>query len=175
MTHYFIIPGLGNSGPDHWQTHFENSGNNFQRIQQTEWDAPDCEDWLNAIEAALAGYDLAEVVLIAHSLGCTTVAQWAQRFGKKIKGALLVAPSDIEQPVYSFPSTGFTPIPLDRIGFKTVVVASSNDEWVSMERACFFARQWGSELVNIGDAGHINAVSGYGVWPAGLELLKKLG
>ena len=86
-----------------------------------------------------------------------------------------MAPSDIEQPVYSFPSTGFTPIPLDRIGFKTVVVASSNDEWVSMERARFFARQWGSELVNIGDAGHINAVSGYGVWPAGLELLKKLG
>lgn len=175
MTHYFIIPGLGNSGPDHWQTHFENSGDNFQRIQQTEWDAPDCEDWLNGIEAALAGYDLAEVVLIAHSLGCATVAHWAQRFGKKIKGALLVAPSDIEQPVYSFPSTGFTPIPLDRIGFKTVVVASSNDEWVSMERARFFAEQWGSELVNIGDAGHINAVSGYGVWPAGLELLKKLG
>jgi len=28
MTNYFIVPGLGNSGPEHWQTYFEKSGNN---------------------------------------------------------------------------------------------------------------------------------------------------
>jgi predicted alpha/beta hydrolase family esterase len=40
MTNNFIIPGLGNSGPEHWQTYFENSAENFLRINQQEWDAP---------------------------------------------------------------------------------------------------------------------------------------
>jgi len=84
----------------------------------------------------------------------------------------LVAPSDIENPVYTFPMTGFTPIPLEKLPFKSLVVASSNDVWVSEERAKFFADAWGSEYLNIGEAGHINVAGGYGEWPAGLELLK---
>ena len=175
MTQYFIIPGLGNSGPEHWQTWMEQQGPNFRRIDQREWDAPSCPDWLDAIDQALEGRDLSQVVLVAHSLGCSTVAHWAKRSGKVIKGALLVGPSDIEAPVYTFEAKGFAPIPLERIPFPTIVVASTNDVWVSLERASFFAAHWGSELVNVGEAGHINAVSGYGPWPAGLEILSRLG
>jgi len=174
MTNYFIIPGLGNSGEEHWQTFFEQSGNNFQRIVQQEWDTPDCNDWVNTIDKAILDYAPATVVLIGHSLGCVTIAHWAKHSNKKIKGALLVAPSDIEAPVYTFPATGFTPIPIDKINFKTIVVASENDEWVSLERAKFFAANWGSEFISIGNAGHINAASGYGSWKQGLEILKKL-
>ena len=174
MTNYFIIPGLGNSGPEHWQTWLETTGSNFHRIEQAEWDAPDCADWMANIEKAIAGYDPSTVVLIAHSLGCTTIAHWARTFNRPIKGALLVAPSDIEAPVYTFPATGFTPIPLGKLPFKTIVAASLNDEWVSPERARFFAEKWGSELVFIGNAGHINAASGYGAWPEGLEILKRI-
>ncbi|QIL42586.1 hypothetical protein G7074_09910 [Pedobacter sp. HDW13] len=60
------------------------------------------------------------------------------------------------------------------MNFKTIVVTSANDEWVTLERATFFAQHWGSELINIGNAGHINADSGFGVWPEGLEILKAL-
>ena len=59
--------------------------------------------------------------------------------------------------------------------FKSIVVTSSNDEWVTLERAEFFAENWGSEFINIGNAGHINAASGFGEWPKGLEILKKFG
>jgi uncharacterized protein len=173
MTSYFIIPGLGNSDENHWQTHFENSGENFIRIDQKSWDEPNCEDWIQNIENAISGLEPLEVVLIAHSLGCTAVAQWAKRFSKTIKGALLVAPSDIENPVYTFPMTGFTPIPLEKLPFKSIVVASSNDIWVSQERAHFFANAWGSDYINIGEAGHINVAGGYGEWSFGLELLKQ--
>lgn len=173
MTHYFIVPGLGNSGPDHWQTYFEQTLNNCKRIEQKEWDAPDCSDWITTIDAALNSYDLTTIVLIGHSLGCTAIAHWAVQFGKTIKGALLVAPSDIESPVYTFPATGFTPVPLQKISFKTIVVASENDEWVSPQRAAFFAEQWGSELIGIGNAGHINAVAGFGKWEQGIALLNK--
>lgn len=172
MTHYFILPGLGNSGPQHWQTYFEKQLPNAKRILQKEWDAPNCNDWLDTIDAALEGYDLNTVVLIGHSLGCCTIAHWAKRSGKIIKGALLVAPSDIESPVYEFPATGFTPIPLQKINFPTITVTSNDDVWVSPERAAYFAECWGSRLVNIGNAGHINAASGYYDWQQGLDLLK---
>ena len=174
MTHYLIIPGLGNSGPAHWQTWLEQTVPNCQRIEQQEWDAPDLADWLKAIDEAVANYDPASVVLIGHSLGCSTIAHWAKHSGKIIKGAMLVAPSDIEAPVYTFPATGFTPIPLDKIPFKTIVVASSNDVWVSAERARYFADCWGSDYINIGDAGHINADAGFGPWEEGVLILKKL-
>jgi uncharacterized protein len=175
MTNYFIVPGLGNSGPAHWQTFFENSVPNFKRINQAEWEAPECGDWIIAIEKVIAGYDPATVILIGHSLGCTAIAHWAAKYPKKIKGALLVAPSDIESVSYTFPATGFSPIPLASIPFKTIVVASTNDQWVSFERAKFFATSWQSSFINIGDAGHINADAGFGQWPAGLELLKTFG
>lgn len=175
MTDYFIVPGLGNSGSEHWQTFFENSATNFQRINQQEWDAPECNDWIDAIDKAIAPYNLSNIVLIGHSLGCCAIAHWAKVYGKKIKGALLVAPSDIENPVYSFPATGFTPIPLNKINFKTIVVASKDDPWVSLERAKLFAGNWGSEFADIGNAGHINALSGYGKWEEGVDILKKLG
>lgn len=174
MSKYYIIPGLGNSGPEHWQTWFESQGPEFTRIQQKEWDAPDLADWLAHIDAALEGKELAEVILVGHSLGCATVAHWARHSGKRIKGALLVAPSDIEAPVYTFSATGFAPIPLDPIPFPTIVVASMDDVWVSLERARFFADNWGSRFVNIGAAGHINALSGHHHWREGLDLLKSL-
>jgi uncharacterized protein len=79
MTNYLIVPGLGNSGPDHWQTFFENSGSSFKRIDQQEWDAPDCRDWVAAIDRAIANYDPSTVILIGHSLGCTAIAHWASK------------------------------------------------------------------------------------------------
>jgi len=174
MTNYLIIPGLGNSGPEHWQTFFENSGSHFYRVEQREWDRPDCEDWVETIDQQIRKFDPATVVLIGHSLGCTTIAHWAARNKTLIKGALLVAPSDIEQPVYTFPATGFAPIPLLTLPFPSIVVASEDDPWVSLERAGFFAERWGSRFQNIGKAGHINLAAGFGPWPQGLELLQQL-
>jgi len=117
MANYLIVPGLGNSGSEHWQTFFERPGSNFKRIEQTEWDAPECNDWVGTIDKVVSDYDLSTVILIGHSLGCSTIAHWAKRYKKKIKGALLVAPSDIEAPQYDFPAKGFAPVPLDKIKF----------------------------------------------------------
>jgi predicted alpha/beta hydrolase family esterase len=171
-TRFFIVPGLGNSGPDHWQTYFERVHPEFTRIEQREWEAPDRAEWVATIERALAGENLADVVLIAHSLGCVAVAHWAATYGHHLKGALLVAPSDVETAHYAaFPTTGFGPMPLQRLPFPSKVVASTNDPWVSETRARQFAQAWGSEFIDLGPAGHINAASGHGAWPAGLALL----
>lgn len=173
-TNYLIVPGLGNSGPDHWQSYFEKSGSSFYRVNQQEWDAPACEQWIETIDKKVSEFDLSTVVLIGHSLGCSTIVHWAAKYKRTIKGAFFVAPSDLEAPQYTFPATGFAPIPLGKIPFKTIVVASADDIWVSLDRAQFFADSWGSEFINIGNAGHINIASGHTNWEEGLEILKKL-
>lgn len=173
MTQYLIIPGLGDSGPEHWQTYFEKSGDNFHRINQKEWDSPTCHDWISTLDAALSKYELQDVVMIGHSLGCATIVHWAAHYGKAIKGALLVAPSDPEASAYTFPAKGFDPVPIKKVGFPTHVVTSENDQWVTFERAKYFADCWGSSFTNLGAAGHINVSSGYGEWAAGLEMLKE--
>lgn len=170
----FILPGLGNSGPHHWQTHFERLHPEFVRIEQRDWDTPDRAEWVATVAQALAGEDLSRVVLVAHSLGCATVAHWAAQQGQAIRGALLVAPSDVDTARYAaFATTGFAPMPLQRLPFASTLVASSNDVWASPARARQFAAAWGSELVDLGPVGHINVDSGHGEWPAGLALLRK--
>lgn len=168
----FIVPGLGSSGPDHWQTHLERQHPDYVRVQQREWDAPDCSEWVATLEQALAGEDPSRVVLVAHSLGCATVAHWAARHGHAIRGALLVAPADVDTTRFAgFPTTGFAPMPLLRLPFASTVVASSTDEWVTPTRARQFAAAWGSQLVEAGPAGHLNVASGHGPWPLATELL----
>jgi len=174
MTNYFNVPGLGSSGPQHWQTFFEKNIDNILRIEQDEWESPNCAIWVDTIEKKLLPQEMNEVVLIGHSLGCSAIAHWAGKYNKTIKGALLVAPSDPEALAYDFPVTGFAPLPLEKLNFKSIVVASSNDPWVSLERAAFFAECWGSLFINIGHAGHINAASGHGDWQEGLEFLKRI-
>ena len=170
----FVVPGLGSSGPDHWQTHLEQANPTFTRIEQREWDAPDCAEWVARLEQALVGEDPSRVVLVAHSLGCATVAHWATRHGRAIRGALLVAPADAEAVRFaSVPATGFAPMPLLRLPFASKVVASSTDEWVTLARARQLAQAWGSELVAVGAAGHLNTASGHGRWPLAQELLRE--
>jgi predicted alpha/beta hydrolase family esterase len=175
MTNYFIVPGLGGSGPDHWQSFFERSEDNFQRIIQKNWDTPDINEWVATIDSAISSYDLETVVLVGHSLGCPTIAQWASLTHKKIKGALLVAPPDIEAFQTKLQVNLFQKLPIDKIDFPTIVVASTNDQWDKNQKADFYATNWGSQLINIGDAGHINDLSGHGTWEEGFKILKSLG
>jgi predicted alpha/beta hydrolase family esterase len=118
------------------------------------------------------------VVLVAHSSSCALVAHWtsgadAQRRGK-VQGALLVGPSDPEGPNYPVEPTGFGPVPLIPLPFRSIVVASGDDPYVTVDRAREYAAAWGSRFVFIGNTGHINAKSGLGNWPRGLALLKEL-
>jgi predicted alpha/beta hydrolase family esterase len=171
-TKYFIVPGFGNSGPEHWQTYFENSLPNCERILQKSWDKPICDDWVMAIHAAVMAHEPQNVILVSHSMGGIAIAIWTSRFAIKIKGALLVAPPDLENPYMDLSLDSFTPIPQTKLPFKSVVVASSQDHWATLDRSKEFAHNWGSQLVVLENAGHINTGAGYGPWNAGLEFLK---
>lgn len=161
---YFIVPGIGNSESEHWQTHIENVLPQTYRITQDNWLQPDCEKWINKIDSVLNNEDLSKVVLIGHSLGSIAIVKWSVLYKKSVKSAILVAPADIEQTISEVNLKSFLPIPLEHIKFKTLLITSSNDTWIKSDRAIMFAKKWGSDYINIGNAGHINVSSGFGYW-----------
>lgn len=167
------FPGIGNSGPEHWQSLWEQSHPEFIRIAQRDWDSPACEEWVAVLESTVQRIG-PQVVVVAHSLACLAVAHWAACAHAPIKAALLVAVPDPGRPDFPAEATGFAPLPKQRFSFPTIVVASTNDPYGSLAHAQTCAAAWGSRLVDIGAAGHINASSGLGQWPEGYALLREL-
>ena len=172
-TRVLLLPGLYDSGPEHWQTHWERSEPGLVRVIQDDWATPRLADWVTRLDEAVTAHGQ-QVVLAGHSSSCTLVAAWSRLAGRRVKGALLVAPSDSEAPSFPAGPTGFAPMPLHRIPFPTIVVASTDDEYVTLARAEAFAHAWGSRLVNAGALGHINSASHLGRWPLGRGLLEEL-
>lgn len=170
-----ILPGLTNSGPEHWQSHWERENPSYRRVQQRDWDRPECAEWVATLVRAIDA-SASPVVLVAHSLACALVAHVARtRAAAKVQAALLVAPSDVDSPARTPPEVrSFSPLPLAPLSFRSTLVASADDPYVSLERARYFARAWGSRFVELGKAGHINSASGHGVWPEGQRQLEAL-
>ena len=168
-----ILPGIGNSGQDHWQSHWEQANSNYIRVNQSDWDNPSCADWIASLEDSVKRSG-ADTILVAHSLACLLVAHWAAQTKLQIKAALLVAVPNPKGPIFPTQAIGFDPVPMQRLPFKSTVIASTNDPYGGVAYAEECAAIWGSDLVNIGAAGHINSSSGLGAWPEGHRLLQQL-
>jgi predicted alpha/beta hydrolase family esterase len=166
-----IVPGLWNSGPQHWQSIWERKHPGWMRVQHRDWNNPQRHEWVAELDAAIAVCEGAPLVA-AHSLGCITVAHWARSGSPlQISGAFMVAPADVEAPTCPPEIRDFAPIPMDRLPFPSILVASSNDPYMALERARALAAAWGSKLVELGEAGHVTSASGYGEWAEGERML----
>lgn len=167
------VPGWTGSGPGHWQSIWERDSPGFVRVQQRDWEEPDPEEWTAALESAVASAPEPPLIA-AHSLGCLVVTRASRIAQGSVRGALLVAPPDVERHDTPPPLRSFVPVPLGRLRFPSILVASSNDPYLDLDRARALAAAWGSEILVIPNAGHINTASGYGPWPEGLDLLANL-
>lgn len=168
-----IVPGIGNSGPKHWQTLWERQHSDWRRVQQRDWDRPICEEWVRRLDDAIRPLSTPPV-LIAHSIGCLVVAHWAHHSSAPVRAALLVAVPDPDGACFPSTAEGFQPVPVELFRFPSLVVASSDDPFGSVSYAQRCAAAWGSGFAEIGAAGHINADSGVGGWPEGLALFEGL-
>ncbi|WP_412169508.1 RBBP9/YdeN family alpha/beta hydrolase [Curtobacterium flaccumfaciens pv. flaccumfaciens] len=188
---WVIVPGIWNSGPDHWQSVWEREqqderdqrGQHVQhqqraavRIAPTSWSDPDPDDWRAAISTAVASCPESPV-LIAHSLGVLAVADWLATTADApalVAGAFLVAPPDPLGDTFPDEAAGFvTPRPVPPAQqVPTRLVVSDDDPYCSADRALVFADAMGADVVRVGALGHVNVASGVGAWPAGRELLR---
>ena len=163
-----ILPGLGGIKPGHWQTRWAERMANAAIVEQADWFEPDADDWIATIDQACR-LTTRPVVLVAHSTSVSAAVHAAPRLPDNVRGAFLVAPTDVEQsPAAPEAIHVFRPIPRDPLPFPSMVVASSNDPYVTLDRAVEFANCWGSDFHQAGEAGHINVDSGHGPWPEGL-------
>ena len=162
-----IVPGLNDSGPDHWQSSWQRLYPEFERVNQVRWDVPDLEVWADSLGSVLSRSQR-QTLIVAHSFGCLAAVRHAELHTRSVAGALLVAPADpgrfglekkLERAVLPFPS---------------ILVGSGNDPWMSKSRAMYWAQRWGSEFVDAGNLGHINADSSLGMWLFGLTQLQRL-
>lgn len=175
-----IVPGYADIGPTHWQSiwleHFPNS----IKVVQRDWINANRDEWVHILNSAIQSITQ-PMILVGHSLGCLAIIHWAdsreaQKSIVKVKGALLVAPPDPDSVAYRALSIrGFDPLPLHQLPFLSLLVASANDPFLSMDKARYFAACWGSKFVNVGErGGHMGEDATLGEWREGKELLKKL-
>jgi serine hydrolase len=172
MTVLFVDGWLG-PDPGDWQELWARKLPGSIRVAQDDWRLAERDRWVARLDEAIARCP-EPPVLVAHSLGCLTVAHWvADGPRRPVRAALMVTPADVERRVTA-EIVGFDPIPRTPFPFPTIVAASRNDAWMTPERALSFARAWGARLVDAGEVGHLTVDGGYGPWPEGERLLGDL-
>lgn len=169
------LPGLDGSGPGHWQSLWEERLLNCERVQMGDWGYPLKDEWVERLDNAVRSAT-SPVIIAAHSLGSSAIAWWArERWSPEIQakflGALLVAPPDIGRLDAPERIGTFSPCPRDPLPFAGLLIASRNDSYAQFQFSQELARSWGIALVDLGNAGHINAESGLGEWEDGMSLI----
>ncbi|WP_111858283.1 RBBP9/YdeN family alpha/beta hydrolase [Acinetobacter sp. CFCC 10889] len=171
MTHSIIVPGVGGSDYDHWQSWLQRQLMSCSRVQQ-DWNHPVLAEWIDNFVHTLNKVN-APTQIIAHSFGClTSVAALAQypELKSKVKKLVLVAPANPAR----FGEAGFARNSVGnyaeyfhklRIDVPVDMIISENDPWLNFEDAQALAKAWKIKPHNFGQAGHINVASGFSTFP----------
>ena len=175
-----IVPGLRDHVEQHWQTLLAARLPRVRGVPPMGRDDLDCAARVAAIEREAQAID-GPIVIVAHSAGCIMLAHWARTTRRPVQGALLAVPPDFETPMpegyptlAALDAAGWLPVPRAPLPFRSIVGASRNDPLASFERVRELAMSWGSELVDLGDVGHLNPASGYGDWPRAEQFIAQL-
>lgn len=166
MRTVLILPGIGSSGPGHWQSRWEVLHPGVQRVEQRDWDRPVAREWVAAIEAAVRAQPVPPV-LVAHSLGCLAAVQWAAGSDAAVRAMLLVAMPDPAGPNFPHEARGFECLPASLGERELLLLSSRDDPYAADGFAAGWARAWRARHESVGAAGHLNAASGLGDWAEG--------
>ena len=164
---FVLVPGRFNSGVDHWQSIWEQTLPIWQRVTQRHWNDPDTNRLNGSLRRLLAGCKR-PAVLVGHSLGALSSVCLSAEMPQQVAGVMLVAPAEPAK------FHAEDDVPCAAVGVPGLLVASHTDPFMSFARAEYWAGVWGVELIDLGEAGHINVDSGFGPWHYGLELLCQL-
>ncbi|ADL50309.1 RBBP9/YdeN family alpha/beta hydrolase [Clostridium cellulovorans] len=168
-----ILPGLNNSGADHWQSIWEKKYG-FERVQQDDWKQPKYNEWEKNLIDNLQRENDKNIILIAHSLGCLLTAKAITKIEDYVKAIFLVAPPDTSRDIFPKEINSFNNLPNKTLGVPGILVYSEDDQYASAEYSLKQAKNWGLQAVSVGKRGHINSDSNIENWDQGYEIFQKL-
>ena len=172
MIHTVIVPGVGGSEHDHWQSWLQRQLKSCSRVQQQDWNKPVLHEWIEQFVKTVQAIQ-EPIQIVAHSFGClTTVAALAQHpeLNQNIKNLVLVAPANPAR----FGDAGFARDSQNdyqqyfhqlKLQVPTQMIISENDPWLNFQDALQLAKAWKIRPKNLGQVGHINVASGFGPFP----------
>ena len=172
MIHTVIVPGVGGSEHDHWQSWLQRQLKSCSRVQQQDWNKPVLHTWVEQFVKTVQAIQ-EPIQIVAHSFGClTTVAALAQHpeLNQNIKNLVLVAPANPAR----FGDAGFARESQNdyqqyfhqlKLQVPTQMIISENDPWLNFQDALQLAKAWKIRPKNLGQVGHINVASGFGPFP----------
>ena len=172
MIHTVIVPGVGGSEHDHWQSWLQRQLKSCSRVQQQDWNKPVLHEWIEQFFKTVQSIQ-EPIQIVAHSFGClTTVAALAQHpeLNQNIKNLVLVAPANPAR----FGDAGFARESQNdyqqyfhqlKLQVPTQMIISENDPWLNFQDALQLAKAWKIKPKNLGQVGHINVASGFGPFP----------
>ena len=180
MKHVLIIHGWGNTrAQDHWQRHLatelRKAGHNVHYPQLPDTETPNFADWAEVLVAELemisaAKRDGEEVVVVAHSLGCST---WL-RLGVdgllpiQVGRLLLVAPPDNSMlddvPSFILESTELVRLALHASAKSITLLGSDQDPWLPRGIQETHGADLNLEAQIFEGAKHLALGDGFGRW-----------
>jgi uncharacterized protein len=166
--------GAAANGEDHWQARMVSKLPSAKIVEQEDWFYGSLGKAVAALVEAVKATER-PVVFVAHSTGCILVAHAVGALREvgvleQVKGAFLVTPPCQQELEKLEPriDSEMVKVPRDPLPFVSIVIASSNDQFSTLEQSADIASAWGSDFINAGEHGHINTASGHGPWPEGM-------
>jgi predicted alpha/beta hydrolase family esterase len=165
MKKVLILHGWGGSDEPHWQwwvakelkkLNYEISFPNLPNR-----DAPNLDVWMDTLKKEFDRFQ--PDIVMCHSLANILWFNFVTKYEiKELDKLMLVAPvrqeCDIEEIKTFFPY----PIPTDLRAKESIMVGSTNDEYLDFDEALQLQSALNVGLKILKDAGHINAESGFG-------------
>lgn len=183
MTNIFIIHGIGGSPEGNWfpwlKAELEKLG---CRVFVPRFPTPEgqsLEAWLSVFREYEKFLDK-ESIVVGHSLGVAFLLSVLEGLGKPIRAAFFVSgfAEPLGDPQFDVPNKTFVDKHFDWTKIKKncksfYVINSDDDPYVPLERGKTIAKNLGTGLIVLENAGHINLESGYAKFGFLLEKIKK--
>lgn len=175
MKRVLILHGWGGSNFPHWQSwlasEIAKDYGCVSFLRFSNGDFPNKSEWMEELDKELKAFK--PDIVICHSLANILWFHLCNELKiSQVKRLFLVAPPSLECKIEELKSFFPCRAPVNLYAKEALLVASTNDQYMSLDEASLLAESLGIEMLILQNAGHINSDSGYGEWPWMLEEIK---